>query len=355
MQSILIYGGSSTGKTSLVGQFAKYQFHRHRGRPTLYVGADSGWESAIDEVRAGYMIPYNLATHNNPPWALRRIANGMWPTGIDPDTGAALDPSDKGFRDIRELGLQISGIAVEGITRINQLLSGTMTNDLQLSTQEPLTAQFRLRHDRTIVQGNALQFAATPDEESYSMASRGTYKWVQEQTLDYVTRFKAHPYAPRLLMTAHQGEGKTSEGVTARCLGPLIYGKAGVADVPGWFSTYFHVETIPEGTFGPGTPEMRALWFRHHIDRHGSGLQWPSKLGASAKLTFQFRQHFKDGYIPAWIDADGLKGGLIDFLSAYDFYERPSGPDQSRIIEIGQPVAQAITPPTQQQITGVRR
>lgn len=328
MQSLLIYGASSTGKTSQIGQFARYQFRLHGGRPVLYVGADSGWESAIDEVRDGCLIPYNLATHPNIPWALRRIAKGEWPTRIDPITGAAFDPSEKGFKDLRAMGMEISGMAVEGITRINELLSGTLTNDWQLSTQEPLTAQFRLRADGTVLQGNALQFPAADDEENYSMASRGTYKWVQEQTLDYVNRFKSHPYAPRLIMTAHQGEGKTSEGIAARCLGPLVFGKALVDKAPGWFSSYFHIETIPQDSWrdsnGKPNDEMRALWFRHHIDRMGSGLQWPSKLGASPLLTQQFRNHFKDGFMYSWLDNSGLKGGIAEFLAAYDFYERPN-------------------------------
>ncbi len=342
MQSFLVYGSTSTGKTTLCGQFARYQHWLHRGAPCLYVGCDSGAESAADEIADGCMIPYNLGSHPNPLWALRRLARGYWPSQID-GLGRAVNPWE--FIDLRRLGLRISGLIVEGITRINELLSGSITNEMQLDTQEPLTAKFRLRPggtDGLVIQGLALQAAELDNEESFSMASRGTYKFLQEQTLDYVNRLKAHPYAHRLLMTAHQGEGKTSEGITARVLGPAVFGRAVVDKAPGWFSSYFHVETIPEGEFGvlrdpQGrelihpitrrpilTPESRALWFRFHPDRLGSGLMWPGKLGASPRLTHMFREYFSAGYSNAWIDQNGkLQGGLYPFLMAFDAEPRP--------------------------------
>jgi hypothetical protein len=209
-------------------------------------------------------------------------------------------------------------LAVEGITRINELLATTMSNELQMDTQEPLTAKFRLKNDGTMLQGKLLEMPELHDEESFSMASRGTYKFVQEQTMDYVSRFKAHPYSPRLIMTAHQGEGKTNEGVSARCLGPLIYGRAGVANAPGWFSSYFHIEVIPENTYGQGSPEMRALWFRFHLDTNGSGLQWPAKLGASPRLTEAIRAQFPQGFAPVWIKDGKLEGGIARLLHQFD-------------------------------------
>lgn len=326
MQSLLVYGGSSTGKTSLAGQFARYQASMHGGLPCLYVGADSGWESAMDEVIDGVMLPYNLASHPDPLWALRRIARGMWPENINPLTGVAQHPNRLFM--LPQLGIRISGLIIEGVTRIGELIAGNMTNELVIDTQEPLTAKFRLRPGGHVVQGSALLAPQNDDEESFSMASRGTYKFVQEQTYDWISRVKAHPFAPRLLVTAHQGDGMTSgDGVKARCLGPVVFGKAGVDKCPGWFSSYFHVETIPRNFWAPNSPEMRALWFQHHHDP-ASGLMWPGKLGASATFTHGFRQQHPHGFIPAWIDDKGkLQGGLASFTHAFDTYRQtaPSG------------------------------
>jgi hypothetical protein len=313
MQSILIYGGSSSGKTTQIGLYARYQ-HYVTGAPVYYIGADSGWEAAADEVAMGILKPYSLSSHPNIPWALRRLTKGFWPAQIDPVTGAAVNPLD--FRPMPELGIRCGGLAVEGITRINELLSGTLSNDWQLDTQEPLTAKFRIRGDGTLLQGKSLDLIEAGDEESFSMASRGTYKFVQEQTLDYVNRFKAHPFAPRLLMTAHQGEGKSNEGVSARVLGPSIFGKAGVANAPGWFSHYFHIESIPASA--NNNPDMKALWFVFHPDRAGSGLLWPSKLGVTPRLHNYFCQQNPWGFIPSWIDQHGLRGGIGTFLQSYD-------------------------------------
>lgn len=329
MKSILVYGGSSTGKTTLCGQFARYQYMRYGRRPCLYVGADSGPESAADEVAEGMLIPYNLATHPDPLWALRRIADGMWPRQINPVTGAAVNPQD--FVDLRVLNLPISGLVVEGITRINENLSRSFTSDMQIQTGQPLVARFRLNGSGAILQGASLMTPETPQEESFSLPSQGTFNFIQQQTIDYVSRLKAHPYAPRLLVTAHQGEGKTSEGIAARCLGPMIYGRALVDKAPGWFSSYFHLETVPAHSFGQGSPEMRAIWFTHHLDRMGSGLWWPSKLGASARITGWFRHNNPTGFVLAYIDNNyQLQGGLTPFLEAFDSELQPR-----QIIDVG--------------------
>ena len=140
---------------------------------------------------------------------------------------------------------------------------------------------------------------------------------MQQHTLDYITRLKAHPHCPRLLVTAHQGEGKNSEGIQTRCLGPIVKGKGLVDKAPGWFSSYFHMEVMPAyiAPNGQQMPEHRAMWFRFHPDRNGSGLMWPGKLGASPRVTHEFQQRHPYGFIPSWNIEGNIVGGIKDFLS----------------------------------------
>jgi hypothetical protein len=159
------------------------------------------------------------------------------------------------------------------------------------------------------------------------MTSMGTYSFVQQQTLDYVNRFKNHPYASRVLFTAHAGIGKlsTDTGSIARCLGPIVFGTSMVNKAPGWFSSYFHVEPIPANAMGQGSPEMRKVWFRFHADNSSqSGLMWPSKLGGPARLSEEFNRIYPGGFVPSWLQ-NGLQGGLRPILQAFDLASGPIG------------------------------
>jgi hypothetical protein len=261
-------------------------------------------------------LPFNLASHPNPPWALRRVSRGFWPAKVDIE-GRAINPND-----FRPLWFPISGLSVEGITKINEILAPFITNELVVDTQDKTVSKFRLKADGNLLTGSALLAPEADDEESYSMASRGTYSFLQQQTQDWINRFKGHPTAPRLLITAHAGEGK-SEGSAARCLGPVVFGRALVDRAPSWFSSYFHCEIIPANSYyGPNTPEMRALWFQHHPDP-ATGLMWPSKLGLSARMSQYFRSQFPSGFIPAWTTQEGLAGGLLPFLEIFDAAATP--------------------------------
>lgn len=319
MQTLLVFGSTGTGKTVICGKFARYQAMKHRA-PTLYCGADSGWESAGDEVREGLMDPYNLASHPDALWALRRIGRGMWPRKINVN-GVAENPSDFISLQIhpRYKDTGISGIAVEGLFRNAELISTQMVNEMEgFSTGEKLVSQFRINSKGQITtptDKGGFQSTELDDEEMFAMPSRSTYNFIQQQTAAYVNVFKGHPSAPRILFTSHQIEGKSSEG-NARVLGPAIYGRAGVDKAPGWFGSYFHAQTIPAGILGP--QEMKALWYQWHTDQ-ALGLPWPSKLGVPSSIMAQFRNTYPGGYVPSVIDPNGnVIGGIESILMALD-------------------------------------
>lgn len=319
MQTMMIYGPSGgPGKTTLCGQFARHQATTLKA-PCLYIGSDSGWTSAADEVAERLMIPYNLATAKTVLFTLRRLARGFWPCDLKYGFSLGTDTSMKRIEElfpVGPMGYRISGICLEGLTRNAQLMASTLVGEMQQDTGQPLVSKFRLNSDGKVMQSKAdLAVDERSDEESFAMNSQGTYSAVQQWTIEYVGRFKGHPHCPRLLVTSHQGEGK-SQGM--RVLGPIVMGNALVGDVPGWFDSCFHVEIIPKGAMYQDSPEQRALWYRTHPDINGStGLMWPAKLGTSPRLTAWFRQAYPHGYITASIDENGiLQGGLAPFLVA---------------------------------------
>jgi hypothetical protein len=216
----------------------------------------------------------------------------------------------------------LGGIVVEGLSRIASLLAQSATNEMGKSTGEPLSAHFRIGKGGSFVEDPKL-LSATPldDEETFSMASRGTYKFVQSQTEDYVNRLKGHPFAPRVLVTAHQREGKTGESANgSRALGPMIYGSSGVDLTTGWFGNAFHLTPLPPNNqFPVGT---RGLWFAPHYDQD-TRLNWPAKLGIPSSLFPQFLSSFPYGFIPCVMDAQGnIQGGLSPVLQTLDSFQQ---------------------------------
>ncbi len=320
MQTMMVYGpAGGGGKTTICGQFARHQALALKA-PCLYIGSDSGWTSAADEVDEGMMIPYNLATAKTVLFTLRRLARGFWPADRTKD-GFSLgtDPVMKRIEEllpVGPMGYRISGIILEGLKRNAELMASTLVGEMQQDTGQPLVSKFRINSDGKVMQSKAdLATDERGDEESYAMNSQGTYSFVQQATLEYIGRFKGHAHCPRLLVTSHQGEGK-NQGL--RVLGPVVMGNALVGDAPGWFDSCFHIETIPKDAMFQGSPEQRALWYRTHPDLSGSsGLMWPAKLGTSPRITAWFRQHYPNGFINASIDDNGiLQGGLAPFLAA---------------------------------------
>ena len=167
MQSILIYGGSSSGKTTEAGEFAKHQAER-LDAPVLYVNADNDAGSAADAVSSGALIPLDLHSAEFPLYTIRRISRGYWPHGLKDghwpnrrDFGKIED-----FFPVRSRGYRIGGIVLEGLTRFGDLLGNTLKNEMAIDQGEPIVGKFRMKSDGSVLQGKALDAPETNDEES---------------------------------------------------------------------------------------------------------------------------------------------------------------------------------------------
>src|SRR5271157_115049 len=95
--TILMYGDSGTGKTSQIGEIAKWH-HARTGRITRLISADSGWDPLMDLIitphnPSGIIEAWNIAYVQNPLPVLIKLSEGYWPIVSDDGLGLVLkDP-----------------------------------------------------------------------------------------------------------------------------------------------------------------------------------------------------------------------------------------------------------------------
>ena len=311
-QTILMYSESGLGKTSNVGQFARYQYAR-TGHPVRLVTCDSGFGPCQPEVDEGMIIPLRLESCPHPVPVLNKISKGEWPIdSIDAKEGLwKLAPGAR-FEHVASPSLT-GGYAIEGLTRICELVRKAWTDE-QRNIGEPLQGQFEQMG------------------EQFSFQSRGTLFAIQQLINNVVINFRSLP-VDRVLWTAHESKGKDLMGATV--LGPATTGQALTDKIAGWFEivlhhdSYQYQEQSRDGLRMLTKTAMRA-WFQRHPDADYNKMYWPAKLGLSPQLTGAMYEYFEEGFFPLILDMRMGKyvQGLHTFLSIIDNGGRLPGVEQ---------------------------
>lgn len=301
-QTILSYSESGLGKTSNVGQFARYQFHR-TGKPIRLVTCDSGFGPCQPEVEEGMIIPICLETCVHPVPVLNKLSKGEWPVkAIEPKQG--LWGTDIGSSFIKLKPGEAGGYAVEGLTRICELVRKAWTDE-QRNIGEPLQGQFEQMG------------------EKFAFQSRGTLFGIQQLINNVVINFRGLP-VDRVLWTGHESKGKDLMG--SQVLGPATTGQALTDKISGWFEIVLHHDSYQYEEPSRRDPSrmlkktaMRA-WFQRHPDADYPKMYWPAKLGLSPQLTAAMYSYFEEGYFPLILDmvTGEYVQGIHTFLSIID-------------------------------------
>ena len=312
-QSLLMYGESGLGKTTNIGRFARYQFTR-TGLPTRLVTCDSGFGPVQDEVDDGMIIPLRLESAKYPIPVLNKLSKGEWPTkAINEKQGLWHMGEGAGFKALKQ-GV-VGGIAVEGLTRICELLRKALTDEQQ-QTGEPLQGQFEAMGER------------------FAFQSRGTYSAIQQLINNIVINFRGLD-VDRVLFTAHEGKGKDKNG--RQVFGPATTGVALTDFVSGWFEITLHNDSyqyqmVVNKKIVTRTA-MRA-WFQRHPDVVMNRMYWPCKLGLTPRLTASVYRYFPEGYMALLMNMETgeYTQGLDTLLAIID----SDGQDENAVT-VGQP------------------
>lgn len=306
-QTILCYSESGLGKTSNIGQFARYQFKR-TGYPVRLVTCDSGFGPCQPEVDEGIIIPLRLEACKHPVPVLNKVSKGEWPKkAINAKEGLwEMNPGATFERVAGVVG--VGGYAIEGLTRVCELVRKAWTDE-QRNIGEPL-------------QGMSDANDSTLMGEKFSFQSRGTLFAIQQLINNLVINFRGLP-VDRVLWTGHESKGRDLMGSTV--LGPATTGQALTDKVSGWFEVVLHHDSYQyqqlsrDGQRMLTKTAMRA-WFQRHPDADYPKMFWPAKLGLSPKLTADMYSYFEEGFFALILDMATGKyvQGLHTFLSIID-------------------------------------
>lgn len=327
-ESLLMYGSTDTGKSSQLGEIAKWEFAR-TGRVTRLISADSGWQPIEDIVATperplGTSNPdgsfvsveaWNIQSLSNPWVILTELSEGYWPVWKALSTGALQLKMQKptmkdGWIEIQSGGksFQLGQTFIEGLSTIATVgMQDHITSGRKVA--EDLASAFQSQMTEVGPDGKETQRTLT-----LGSAGRAHFGHVQRWLLDdLVPRFGRMP-VERVIWTAHEARGTDDiTGVKDSVLGPATVGKAVVDKTTLKFGHSFHMTvdtTTGKDTKGQPTVarEFKA-WFVSHPDDYLTKYKWPAKVSLSIAKSQEWLRKNPGGFLP-------LTGGrsMTEFL-----------------------------------------
>jgi hypothetical protein len=227
-KTIALYSLTGGGKTTQVGEYAKY-VKRTRGLGTVLNSCDrGGYLSIAPLVRAGIITPNELGPDDDPfIW----LDEGVRGVRVDPEkTGCVVFDS--------------------GSSASEALLSRIAKADFQVGQQK--TQKF------VVAKGEKNLSVAINNQAHYGIAQQymldaiWTSTWLTRKGIDVIWTF-----------TVYRGEEQDSTPI----LGPKLAGKALTAEIPKWFEYTFRLDSIPVD----GAEPRHVLYTSEHSELGGMG------------------------------------------------------------------------------------
>lgn len=261
-KSVLIYGETQSGKTSLLGALAR-AYHSRTGKKTRLILCDEGGPSAIQpEINDGIIEVVDMMGDSQPQSNLMWLAKGHF-------------IGDSGSIDQKKQNLEGIGIvALDSISSAADLVINQLVQSGTKISQDVVA----LREEQGLKFGNP---------------SQSHYGAVQRYMLQLISALNGLP-VDHVFYTALESKGQdaTDGSVT---LGPLVSGKALTSQVPSRMNRILHLEIVPTQD---KKSRVYRIYFRPHID---SVLfrPWPANLRLPLKLQKQLEGHpeYGKGYI----------------------------------------------------------
>lgn len=261
-KTLLIYGETQSGKTSLLGEIARAHFEK-TGKRTRLIMTDEGGTSAIDPyIQDGIIEVVSLVGDSLPQSNLMWLAKGKWP-GAD----GKIDPKVEFPEDI---GI----IALDSLSSAAELVLGFFVQS-GLKVAQDVVA---LREEQGLKFGNA---------------APAHYGNVQKFILQMMTQLASLP-VDRVIYTALESKAEDTIDKSV-ILGPMIAGKALTGVIPSRINRTLHLEITPSAD---RKSRSYRIYFKPHVDTT-LGKMWPANLRLPLALTAQMSQHpvYGKGYI----------------------------------------------------------
>jgi hypothetical protein len=236
--SILLYGDTGDGKTTLIGEYAEDKFKRTGLITRVYTADPGGWRGLIPYVKLGIIEIVNLANMPQPWEWISEVIKGKLPVSVGSAVNWVLDPA---------ANARVGVYAFEGGTAFGDVLMQDMSRkNAEGQVVGPQPPNFRVTEGK-------VKWAGTSPSQFGSAQTVLTIA-VQES-------FKLSGDVIWTCMARRAGDADT----TAPILGPQFVGKALTSDAPRWFVYTFRVTTIPGNEVMKTKTEHR-LYIEDHAE-----------------------------------------------------------------------------------------
>jgi hypothetical protein len=243
--SILGYGMSSAGKTTQVGELARWVYKKTGKRTRLITVSGGGWNSIQSLVDTGIIEPLFFGNRDHPFEVTDRLSKGFWPTDVNDPKSKLMPPSHQGaaWEDV-------GAVVFESMTEIAEWVQ------IAATALEARGGSYQISGEQAVAKFK-------DGEEFYANPSRGGYNTIQNHMARCVAQSKRlvdrHIMWTALIIKAIDAEAKMP------MFGPDIIGKAKTSIAPAWFDVVFHLHLEQKGAVA-----NRRMYVKPHFSQDGT-------------------------------------------------------------------------------------
>jgi energy-coupling factor transporter ATP-binding protein EcfA2 len=296
-RTIILYGDSGVGKSTLAHSFARYYFIR-TGLPVLLVAAEDSSKTIMqDLIDAGIIEAVFLTSSKIAPSVYERIVEGELPLPGQFDvvkTVKKVEGKDVTVESRKQKWLGKDEVAGRFGAVIFEGLSTIAENVLDYLRE---TGRFPREQSDGFVEGGRTHMAA----------SQTAYGFTQAEGIKLLKNSGMLP-VQRVLWTAHEAKGKDDfDGSLIR--GPKLVGSAATNVIRKHAGILLHADQV-EG-------EIRT-YFTNHPDQTSPKIDWKAKVTVNPFFAREMAKQHPKGYfvpkLPTGDDYLSSNDGLIPFL-----------------------------------------
>lgn len=299
-QFVLIYGASDTGKTSQLGEIARYLVNTWGWRGRLLTG-DSSYAPLVDLIQSpenpeGKIEAFDLAMTGSTLEVISAVGQGYWPKVVGQEIRLLKTPPDQ--------AKEIKFMLVEGAAVISQMLMAQMIRN-KLKIAEDVVGSYELSLP---IDGSAEKFKITEGQ-----GGRAHYNHIHNILRSRIwPAFKALP-VEYCIWTSHESRGEDDLNKALTVLGPATIGKALVGRTTENFAHAFRLDVDFLDPKNPESREFKAYYLRHP-EPTVMKATWPCKVSLSLEKSAKLGKQFPGGFIPLGVGKDGKFRGMEQFI-----------------------------------------
>ncbi len=308
-----IYGGSNTGKSTLIASYIRYIWKTFK-RKTRVLVADSGGTIAYDPlVKAGvvdlFLFQEFYESSISAEALIRAVTKGVWFKRSNGKIEVVNEP----------VPAEVGGFVFEGLDSACNFIGNEM-----------IEKGLKIGQD-TVGQYDIEDYLTGETVKGGKMAP-AHYGVIQDNVLrSYIPNIWSLPFQDFIIVTTHDSTGKDEDAnAQGKAYGPALIGSAGTKKAPQQMVVLLHTDVV---AMKQTTGEM-ASQYRIYYDQHQDPNN-PLKLGAiysaNARLDLHAYTKLKKKFPQQYLVSDPTSpyGSLTEFINAWKQYLQESMDDLS--------------------------